>query len=402
MAKKILTHIDLAGNQILNGTFQKLSSDPSTGNFEGRIYYNTADGLLKVYHGSVWTYVGAVTDVQGTTNEVTVSVDASGVATVGLPDEIHANLVGNVTGKADTATKLATTRAIELSGDVTGTANFDGSSAINITTTVAANSVELGTDTTGNYVESVSGTANEIDVSGTGEGASVTLSLPSNMVTPNDLTVSGDLIVDGDITVSGTTTTVNTEQILLADNIITLNSNATGSATENAGIEVNRGSDPTVAIRYNETTDVWELSNDGSTYAAIGNSGDVSSLADRVSANEGDISTLQSDVLINASDIAANASDISALSGRVSTNESDISNLQSDKTDKFSTDVGNGANTSFAVSHNLGTKDVIVNIYDNASYDTVETDVVRTDTNTVTVSFTVAPSSNAYRVVVIG
>jgi hypothetical protein len=402
MAKKILTHIDLAGNQILNGTFEKLSSDPSTGNFEGRIYYNTADGLLKVYHGSVWTYVGAVTDVQGTTNEVTVSVDASGVATVGLPDEIHANLVGDVTGKADTATKLATTREIELSGDVTGTANFDGSSAINITTTVAANSVELGTDTTGNYVESVSGTANEIDVSGTGEGASVTLSLPSNMVTPNDLTVSGDLIVDGDLTISGTTTTVNTEQILLADNIITLNSNATGSATENAGIEINRGSDPTVAIRYNETTDVWELSNDGSTYAVIGNSGDVNALADRVSANEGDISTLQSDVLTNASDGAANASDISALSDRVSTNESDISNLQSDKTDKFSADVGNGANTSFAVSHNLGTKDVIVNIYDNASYDTVETDVVRTDTNTVTVSFTVAPSSNAYRVVVIG
>ena len=71
-------------------------------------------------------------------------------------------------------------------------------------------------------------------------------------------------------------------------------------------------------------------------------------------------------------------------------------------TKKVSANVGNGTNTSFAITHNLGTRDIVVNVYDNASYDTVETDVVRTNANTVTVSFATAPSNNAYRVVIIG
>lgn len=64
--------------------------------------------------------------------------------------------------------------------------------------------------------------------------------------------------------------------------------------------------------------------------------------------------------------------------------------------------VGNGSATSFAVTHNLGTRDVAVQVYDAASYDTVIADVVRTSTSVVTVSFASAPSSNAYRVVVTG
>jgi hypothetical protein len=71
-------------------------------------------------------------------------------------------------------------------------------------------------------------------------------------------------------------------------------------------------------------------------------------------------------------------------------------------TKKASASVGNGANTSFAVSHNLNTEDVLVQVFDNTTHDTVEVDVVRTDVNTVTVSFASAPASNAYRVVVIG
>jgi hypothetical protein len=75
---------------------------------------------------------------------VTLTNLASGTltATVGTLNQ-------NTTGSAAT---LTTARAIQVSGDVTGTANFDGSAAINIVTTIAANSVALGTDTTGNYV----------------------------------------------------------------------------------------------------------------------------------------------------------------------------------------------------------------------------------------------------------
>jgi len=66
----------------------------------------------------------------------------------------------------------------------------------------------------------------------------------------------------------------------------------------------------------------------------------------------------------------------------------------------FAANVGNAAATSIAVTHNLGSRDVIVQVYDNATYDTVFVDTVRTDVNTVTLLFATAPSSNAYRVVI--
>jgi hypothetical protein len=82
-------------------------------------------------------------------------------------------------------------------------------------------------------------------------------------VTFNDLTVSGNL------TVSGTTTTVNTETINLADNIILLNSNETSTPSQNAGIEVERGSSTNVVFQWNETTDVWEYTVDGTNYIPV-------------------------------------------------------------------------------------------------------------------------------------
>ena len=67
---------------------------------------------------------------------------------------------------------------------------------------------------------------------------------------------------------------------------------------------------------------------------------------------------------------------------------------------KFSASIGDGSNTSYTVNHALGSRDVIVQLYDNSSYDTVIADVVRTDTNNVTIAFTVAPSTNDIRVLI--
>ena len=70
---------------------------------------------------------------------------------------------------------------------------------------------------------------------------------------------------------------------------------------------------------------------------------------------------------------------------------------------KLAFSVGDGTATSIAVAHSLATKDVTVHIYDNASpYAQVEADVEHTDTNNVTVKFAVAPTSNQYRVVIVG
>jgi len=82
--------------------------------------------------------------------------------------------------------------------------------------------------------------------------------------------VNGNLVVTGNFTVSGTTTTVNSETIALADNIIDLNSNfTTGTPTENSGLRVIRGDSAAVQVRWNESTDKWEITNDGTNYSSV-------------------------------------------------------------------------------------------------------------------------------------
>ena len=69
---------------------------------------------------------------------------------------------------------------------------------------------------------------------------------------------------------------------------------------------------------------------------------------------------------------------------------------------KFSVSIGDGSATSYTVTHNLASRDVHVTVYNASNYEEVITDVVHTTTNTLTVIFATAPSSDAYRVVVIG
>ena len=74
-------------------------------------------------------------------------------------------------------------------------------------------------------------------------------------------TFSGNLTVSCNLTVSGTTTTINTATLNVADNIVVLNSDATGSASANAGIEIERGDDTNVFFQWNETDDRWQFDN---------------------------------------------------------------------------------------------------------------------------------------------
>jgi hypothetical protein len=68
---------------------------------------------------------------------------------------------------------------------------------------------------------------------------------------------------------------------------------------------------------------------------------------------------------------------------------------------KYAANVGDGTATSYTVSHNLGTKDVIVSVYDNSTpFAEVICDVQHTSTSAITLLFSVAPTSNQYRVVV--
>lgn len=91
--------------------------------------------------------------------------------------------VGNVTGVASSANKLETPRDIGLAGDLTGNVSFDGSANVTLTATIAANSVALGTDTTGNFLANV---IPGVGLNGSGfgtEGATPTLNLANTTVT---------------------------------------------------------------------------------------------------------------------------------------------------------------------------------------------------------------------------
>jgi hypothetical protein len=70
---------------------------------------------------------------------------------------------------------------------------------------------------------------------------------------------------------------------------------------------------------------------------------------------------------------------------------------------KYAASVGDGTATSYTVTHSLNTKDVTVAVYDNSSpYAEVICDVQHTSTSAITLLFSVAPTSNQYRVVVHG
>jgi hypothetical protein len=70
---------------------------------------------------------------------------------------------------------------------------------------------------------------------------------------------------------------------------------------------------------------------------------------------------------------------------------------------RYSTDIGDGSNTSYTVTHNLSTREVTVVVYRNSgNYDEVECEVRHTSTTALTLVFSAAPTSNQFRVVVVG
>jgi hypothetical protein len=126
--------------------------------------------------------------VDGATSNNTASTlvkrDASGNfnANVITANTLVGNIIGTITGVASSANKLETARTIALGGDLTGNVSFDGTQNVTLTATIAANSVALGTDTTGDYVAGVSnGTGISVSGSG-GEGSSVTIDLAASGV----------------------------------------------------------------------------------------------------------------------------------------------------------------------------------------------------------------------------
>ena len=138
------------------------------------------------------------------------SLNGSNIASGTIAAARVATLNQNTTGSAAT---LTTARAIALAGDVVGTANFDGSAGISISTTIQANSVALSTDTTGNYVAAGATAGNGLSGSVASEGGTFTVT--SNATDAN----TGSTIVfrDGSGDFSANVITATATQARYAD-----------------------------------------------------------------------------------------------------------------------------------------------------------------------------------------
>ena len=443
MALQYLTHINLNKNELQLPVIHKLSAAPSSP-AEGQIYYHDTDDTIYLYTSGGWVDLGGditginitagdgLTGTVNTTNgvhtqtidvvggdgitanadEIEVTVDNStielsntdGNGAVRIKDagvtfaKLNGNLVITETegiASNDNDTTLPTSAAVKDYVDTQITAedlDFDadsGSGAIDLDsevftiaggtdleTTALTNTVTVDhsavtrTNTTSNDLSNNDGDSftviDTITTSSTGHVTAVntkTVEFPDQLTKAElatllasydstDTVYIGDadndtnLTIRGNLTVEGTTTEINHTELNIADNIITLNSDVTGTPSENAGIEVERGTEANVQFRWNEADDDWE-------FQAYNHAGTPALTTYKVPTT-------------------------------------------------YVTSIGDGTNTSYTVTHNLGSRDVTVQLYDNSSYDTVYADIVRTDTNTLTISFSSnsIPASNDIRVLV--
>ena len=242
---------------------------------------------------------------------------------------------GVITNNGNTFKQIATAGDFTIESN-NGDVNITADGSVNVNSTLNANNGVVTTSIYNNNEIVIESGGNDVTVVADGE---INLNASTN-INGNGY-ISGSLQVDGDLNVNGTLNAINRTEINIEDNTIRLNTGFTGAPTADAGIIVERGTGSDTAIIWSETSDSWQLTNDGSNYYAIAR--------------------------------------------------------------KYVSVIGDASNTSFDVVHNLGTRDVTVQVYQNSSeYDIVETDVKNKDGNTVTVSFTDAPSVNAYKVVIVG
>ena len=140
---------------------------------------------------------------------------------------------------------------------------------LNSTNKLCFNDASEFIHSSGNAVLSI-GATSEIDLTASTIQVNGTADINGAADVSGNLTVGGNTTITGNLTVNGTATSIATTNVTTGDNIITLNNDVTsGSPSENAGIEVRRGGSDTVALRWNESTDKWQITNDGSSYNDI-------------------------------------------------------------------------------------------------------------------------------------
>jgi hypothetical protein len=361
---KFLTNIDLNKNQIVNVAVHNNAGNPSSP-VQGQIYFDTTTGVKKLYlyNGTTWLdLTGDITSVVagngltggGTGGDVTLDVNVDNATIEINADIVRVKDLGITTAKLNdgavttiklgdnqvTLAKLATVANNTVLGNISGaTANV---STITIVTDLAsASSTTLATSSAvKSYIDTNIGALGNLE--GAWSAAGGTFPVGS---TPVAGTKKGDYWY---VSVAGTVGGVafNIGDVIIAK----IDSASTTLASDWIQLEVNR---------------------DQATESVLG----VARIATQAETNTGTNDTAYVTPLKMVTYLN------NAVGG-------------------YAANVGNASATSFALTHSLGTRDVIVLIYDNSTYEQIYADVAMTSTSVVTVTFATAPASSAYRVVI--
>jgi len=333
---------------------------------------NTTDDIEFV--GSGATTVARTNDSKFTISSTNTEYSMMTSSVLGLgklfSDTTQSVAANNVSGTASRTYGVQKNSSNQLVVNVpwTDTTIANTNTTFTLPTTNGANPdlVLTGSDSSTDVVN-LNGTANEVEVTGSGTNT-ITFGLPD------------DVIIAGNLTVQGTTTSIDSNTVNIGDSIITLNSDETGTPSQNGGIEIERGTATNQSLVWNESTDKWSTYN-GSTYVPI-----IQDLYKNFQTQNGTATantTTDTLTLTGANGIATSRSgDTITFTAATNVTAATIA----------ANDFGSGETTS-TITHNFGTKDVIVELWQvsDASNSKVEANVTCT-TNTVVVSFSSTPT----------
>ena len=234
---------------------RNINIQPSGGEDGIRLLLN---GAVELYHDDVKKFE---TTGVGVTIYDTLNV-GTGVTIFGSSGIISATTINaELDGNAGTATSLVTARDFSITGDfVTASViSFDGTGNVALAATITADSIELGTYTAGDYIESTSGITSEIVVTGgTGEGSTPTIGLSPNLVLPGNLEVNGISTFTNETSFTGITTFTN--QLFTTD-------------INNSGIVSATAFYQNGVLIVDAALEVWEPISGNNIYRELGNVG---------------------------------------------------------------------------------------------------------------------------------
>lgn len=408
MAIEFKSHIDLGGLQLQKAAIHPVNAAPSSP-VEGQIYWNTSDDKLYVSDGTNWLDVsGDVRQIDAGTG-ISVSGGSGGTATVSLahlgiesltdPDADRIFFWDDSAG-ASKFLSVSSSSGIEISGTTLQLSSIPNASLANSSLTVTAGngltdggSISLGSSATLNVGAGtgISVAADSVALKNASnltdnavpmwddDGGQLTDSSITDDGTNVNIGISSDtrnLVVSGNLTVEGTTTTIDSNTVNIGDNILVLNADETGAASQDAGIEIERGTDDNKKFYWDETNNIWRT--EGGLW--VGTANQQSSVTTQTKVLIQNTGTTQEIERINVSDIGT------ALG--VGSHSILLDAVNRDNVSK--------SGNTYTVTHGLGSKLVHVQVVDATTYETVFVEVARTTTNALEVRFASTVANGDY------